>query len=41
MASVRKYGYYIKGNKVAIVEKDTSFDNDTNSRDYLMKYKEN
>ena len=34
MASVRKYGYYIKGNKVAIVEKDTSFDNDTNSRDY-------
>ena len=34
MASVRQYGYYIKGNKVAIVEKDTAFDNDANSRDY-------
>ncbi|QDP50674.1 MAG: hypothetical protein Unbinned1966contig1000_49 [Prokaryotic dsDNA virus sp.] len=34
MAEVRKYGYYIKGNKIAIVEKDTAFDNDANSRDY-------
>ena len=34
MASVRKYGYYVKGNKIAIVERDTSFDNDANSRDY-------
>ena len=34
MATVRKYGYYVKGNKVAIVEKDTAFDNDANSRDY-------
>ena len=34
MASVRQYVYYIKGNKVAIVEKDTAFDNDANSRDY-------
>ena len=34
MATVREYGYYAKGNKVAIVEKDTAFDNDANSRDY-------
>ena len=34
MASVRQYGYYIKGNKIAVVEKDTAFDNDANSRDY-------
>ena len=34
MATVREYAYYIKGNKVAIVEKDTQFDNDVNSKDY-------
>ena len=34
MATVRQYGYYIKGNKVAIVERDTQFDNDVNSKDY-------
>ena len=34
MAAVREYGYYIKGNKLSIVEKDTTFDNDPNSRDY-------
>ena len=34
MADVKEYGYFIKGNKVAIVEKDTAFDNDANSRDY-------
>ena len=34
MATVRQYGYYIKGNKVSIVEKDTAFDNDVNSKDY-------
>tara|TARA_R110002020_G_scaffold391607_1_gene601997 strand:+ start:939 stop:1343 length:405 start_codon:yes stop_codon:yes gene_type:complete len=34
MATVREYGYYIKGNKVAIVEKDSQFDNDVNSKDY-------
>tara|TARA_A100001201_G_scaffold53396_1_gene52395 strand:+ start:906 stop:1571 length:666 start_codon:yes stop_codon:yes gene_type:complete len=32
--AVKQYGYYIKGNKVAIVEKDTQFDNDTSSRDF-------
>ena len=34
MAAVKEYAYFIKGNKVAIVEKDTSFDNDVNSKDY-------
>ena len=34
MATVRKYGYYVKGNKVAIVERDTSFDNDPDNKDY-------
>ena len=34
MANVRQYAYYIKGNKVSIVEKDTSLDNDTGSRDF-------
>jgi hypothetical protein len=34
MATVKQYAYFIKGSKVAIVEKDTSFDNDVNSRDY-------
>jgi hypothetical protein len=34
MASVKQYAYYIKGNKVALVEKDTAFDNDVNSKDY-------
>ena len=34
MASVKQYAYYIKGNKIAITEKDTAFNNDPNSRDY-------
>ena len=29
-----EYAYYIKGNKLAIVEKDTAFDNDVNSKNY-------
>ena len=29
-----EYAYYIKGNKLAVVEKDTDFDNDVNSKDY-------
>ena len=32
--AVKEYGYYIRGNKLALVEKDTNFDNDPNSRDY-------
>ena len=34
MADTKQYGYYIKGNKVAIVEKDTSFDNNVDNRDF-------
>jgi hypothetical protein len=34
MASSKQYGYYIEGNKIAVVEKDISFDNDPNSKDY-------
>jgi len=34
MATVREYGYYFKGLNLAIVEKDTNFDNDVNSKDY-------
>ena len=34
MAEVKEYGYYIEGNKIAIVQKDISFDNDVNSRNY-------
>lgn len=34
MATIREYGYYWEGNKIAIVERDTSFDNDPNSKDY-------
>ena len=34
MASVKEYAYFVKGNRIAIVEKDTAFDNDVNSRDY-------
>ena len=34
MATVKQYGYYIKGGKLSIVQKDTSFDNDVNSKDY-------
>ena len=34
MASAKEYGYFIKGNKLALIEKDTALDNDVNSRDY-------
>jgi len=34
MATAKEYAYFLKGNKVSIVEKDTSFDNDVNSQDY-------
>ena len=34
MASVKEYAYYWEGNKIAIVERDTAFDNDVNSKDY-------
>tara|TARA_R100000152_G_scaffold18462_1_gene10303 strand:+ start:1226 stop:2224 length:999 start_codon:yes stop_codon:yes gene_type:complete len=34
MATPKEYAYYIKGNKIAVVEKNTAFDNDPNSRNY-------
>ena len=34
MAKVREYGYYLKGLNLAVVERDTAFDNDVNSKDY-------
>ena len=34
MASAKEYGYFIKGSKLALIEKDTALDNDVNSRDY-------
>ena len=34
MATPKEYAYYIKGNKIAVAEKNTSFDNDPNSRNY-------
>ena len=30
----KEYAYYIEGNKVAIVEKDTTFNNDLTSHDF-------
>ena len=34
MATIREYAYYWEGNELAIVERDTAFDNDVNSKDY-------
>ena len=34
MATSKQYAYYLEGNKIAIVEKDVSFDNDVDSKDY-------
>lgn len=34
MATLRQYAYYIKGNKIAIVENDATPDNDPSNRDY-------
>ena len=34
MADVKEYAFYIEGDRVAIVERDTQFDNEVNSRDY-------
>ena len=32
--AVKQYGYYMKGNKICLVEKDTSFDNDVGSKEF-------
>lgn len=34
MAEPREYGYFIKGSKIALIQKDTAVDNDVNSKDY-------
>ena len=34
MATSKQYAYYLEGNKLAIVEKDVSFDNNLSSKDY-------
>ena len=34
MATSKQYAYYLEGNKIAIIEKDVSFDNDVDSKDY-------
>ena len=33
MASAKEYAYYIEGNKIAIVERDTAFDNNVDSKE--------
>ena len=34
MATSKQYAWYLEGSKIAIVEKDVSFDNDLDSKDY-------
>ena len=34
MATSKEYAWYLEGNQIAIVEKDVSFDNDINNKDY-------
>ena len=34
MATSKQYAWYLEGNKIAIIEKDVSFDNDVESKDY-------
>ena len=34
MASTKQYAYYLEGSRLAIVEKDTTFDNNVDSRDF-------
>ena len=34
MAQVREYAYYLKGEKIALVEREVNFDNDPDSRTY-------
>tara|TARA_R100001082_G_scaffold64188_2_gene36118 strand:- start:1369 stop:1842 length:474 start_codon:yes stop_codon:yes gene_type:complete len=33
-SAIRQYGYYVKGNKFALIEKDTSFDNNVENKDF-------
>ena len=34
MANLKQYAYFLKGNKIAIVENDITPENDPTSRDY-------
>jgi|TARA_R110000824_G_scaffold9859_11_gene43694 hypothetical protein len=34
MASIKQYAYYLEGSRLAIVEKDTAFDNNVGSKEY-------
>ena len=34
MATSKQYAWYLEGNEIAIVEKDVSFDNNLNNKDY-------
>ena len=34
MASTKQYAYYLEGSRLAVVEKDTTFDNNVDSRDF-------
>ena len=34
MANVKEYAFYIEGSKLSLVERDTQFENDVNSKDY-------
>tara|TARA_R100000988_G_C4007438_1_gene173874 strand:- start:54 stop:458 length:405 start_codon:yes stop_codon:yes gene_type:complete len=34
MATTKQYAYYLEGSRLAIVEKDTTFDNNVDSRDF-------
>ena len=34
MATSKQFAYYLEGSKIAIVEKDVSFDNDVSNKDY-------
>ena len=34
MASTKQYAYYLEGSRLAVVEKDTTFDNNVDSREF-------
>ena len=34
MASIKQYAYYLEGSRLAVVEKDTTFDNNVDNRDF-------
>ena len=34
MASIKQYSYYLEGSRLAVIEKDTTFDNNVDNRDF-------